>query len=70
MSQVMQLDLRFKLKCQDPWGGSAVKHLPSAQGLILETRDRVPHRAPGMEPACPSSGVSDPLSLSMSIINK
>ena len=27
-------------------GGSAVEHLPSAQGVILETWDRVPHRAP------------------------
>ena len=28
--------------------------LPSAQGMILETGDRAPHRAPCMEPASPS----------------
>ncbi|CAD7681054.1 unnamed protein product [Nyctereutes procyonoides] len=39
--------------------------LPSAQGLILETRDRVPHRAPCMEPASPSACVSAPLSVSL-----
>ena len=26
-------------------GGSVVGHLPSAQGVILESRDRVPHQA-------------------------
>ena len=31
---------------------------PSAQGLILETLDRVPRRAPCMEPASPSACVS------------
>ena len=36
---------------------------PSAQGLILETQDRVPHRAPCVEPTSPSA-VSLPLSLS------
>ena len=36
-------------------GGSAVEHLPSAQGVILESWDRVPHWAPGMESASPSS---------------
>ena len=28
-------------------GGAAVWRLPLAQGAILETRDRIPHRAPG-----------------------
>ena len=37
-------------------GGAAVWRLPLAQGMILETRDRVPHRAPCMEPASPSAG--------------
>ena len=32
-------------------GGSAVEHLPLAQGVILESWDRVPHQAPCMEPA-------------------
>ena len=31
---------------------------PSTQGLNLETRDRVPHPAPCMEPASPSACVS------------
>ena len=44
-------------------GGSAVWCLPLVQGAILEFQDRVPHRAPGMEPASPSSCVSASLSL-------
>ena len=28
-------------------GGTAVWRLPLAQGAILGTRDRIPHRAPG-----------------------
>ena len=32
-------------------GGSAVWHLPSAQGMILEIQDQVPCQAPCMEPA-------------------
>ena len=44
-------------------GGSAVERLPSAQGLILESWDRVPHQAPYMEPASPSACVSAPLSV-------
>ena len=28
-------------------GGAAVWRLPLAQGAILETRDRIPHQAPG-----------------------
>ena len=46
-------------------GGSAVWRLPLAQGAILESRDRVLCRAPGMEPASPSC-----FSASMSIMNK
>ena len=30
---------------------------PSAQGVILETQDRVPHQAPCLEPASPSACV-------------
>ena len=40
---------------------------PSAQGLILETLDRIPHQAPCMEPASPSACVSASLSLSLSL---
>ena len=47
-------------------GGSAVEHLPSAQGVILGSRDRVPHRAPCMGPASPSACVSASLSVCLS----
>ena len=40
-----------------------VEHLPSAQGVILESRDRVPHRAPSMEPA----SLSLPMSLLLNL---
>ena len=39
---------------------------PSAQGMILETQDQVPRRAPCMEPASPSARVSASLSLCFS----
>ena len=39
---------------------------PPVQGVILETRDQVSHRAPCMEPAPPSTCVS----ASLSLINK
>ena len=41
---------------------------PSAQGLVLETWDRVPRRAPCMEPASPSACVSASLSVCLSLI--
>ena len=43
---------------------------PSAQGVILETQDRVPRQAPCMEPASPSASVSANLSVCLSWINK
>ena len=46
-------------------GGSAVERLPSAQVMILEFQDRVPHRAPHREPAS-SLPVSLPFSLGLS----
>ena len=46
--------------------GSAVECLPLAQGVIPECRDRVPPRAPCMEPASPSACVSASLSLCLS----
>ena len=49
-------------------GGSVVLVLPSAQGVILETQDPVPHWAPCMEFASPSACVS--ASLSVSLTNK
>ena len=39
--------------------------LPSAQGMILGSWDRVPHQAPCMESGSPSACVSAPLSLSL-----
>ena len=39
---------------------------PAAQGVILETRDQVPHWAPCMEPASPSACVSASCSLCVS----
>ena len=48
-------------------GGSGVEHLPLAQGVILETQDRVPHWAPCMEPASFSACVSAPLPLPPSL---
>ena len=44
--------------------------LPSAQGVILETWDGVPRRAPCMEPASPSTCVSASLSVCVSLMNK
>ena len=43
--------------------GWAAEPLPSAQALILETRDRVLRRAPCKEPASPSACVSASLCL-------
>ena len=45
-------------------GGLSGLAPPSAQGVILETGDQVPHRAPCMVP------VSLPLSLCVSLVNK
>ena len=51
-----------RTSCEGQLGGSAVEPLPSARGVILESWDRVPRRAPGMEPASPSPCVSASLS--------
>ena len=50
----------FSLKGQttERLGGSVVEHLPSAEGVIPGSWDRVPHRAPCREPASPSAYVS------------
>ena len=50
-----------KKKLGQPWWLSGLV-LPSAQGVILEARDRVPRQAPCMEPASPSACVSASLS--------
>ena len=57
-------------------GGSAVWHLPLAQGAILETQDQIPRRVPGAWSLLLPLPVSLPLSLylslslSVTIINK
>ena len=47
-------------------GGLAVERLPLAQGMIPESWDRVPHRAPCMEPVLPLPYVSASFSLGLS----
>ena len=51
-------------------GGSAVKRLPWAHAVILESRDGVPHQDPCMESASPSACVTASLSLSLSLMNR
>ena len=51
-------------------GGSVVERLPSAQGVILETRDQVPHWVPWMEAALLSASVSASLSVSHEWMNE
>ena len=68
MSQLIPICLRFKKQVRhgEPrWLSGLV--LPSAQGLILETWDQVPHQAACMETASPSACVSASLSLSLSL---
>ena len=58
MSGIVSSNLILKNQKGGSLGGPAVQRLPLAQGVILESRDRAPHRAPGMEPASPSACVS------------
>ena len=57
--------LQSKILSRRPLGGSVVKRLPSAQSVILESRDLVPHPAPCGEPASPSACVSASLCMSL-----
>ena len=50
---------------QGSLGGAAVWHLPLALGAILETRDRIPRRAPGAWTLLLPLPMSLPLSLSL-----
>ena len=61
---------RITLLGQPGWLSGLAPH--SAQGVILGTRDQVPHRFPCMEPAFRSACVSVSLSLSLcvSLMNK
>ena len=45
-------------------GSSANEHLPLAQGVILESQDRVLHQASWMEPASPSMSLPPSLCVS------
>ena len=60
----------FKIQLmRNAWGGSVVERLPLAQGLIPDSQDRVPHRAPCMESASPPFACVS-ASLSESLKNK
>ena len=61
-----------KLKKIGSLGGAVVCYLSLAQGAILETGVRIPHRAPGAWSLLLPLPMSLPLSLSLSvtIINK
>ena len=50
-------------------GGLVVGHLPSAQGVVLESQDQVPHQDPCIVPSL-SACVSVSLSVSHEKINK
>ena len=66
-----KLDLAFVLKSssgQPRWLSGLVP--PSAWGVILETRDRVPYQSPCMEPASPSAFVFVFVFASLSLMNK
>ena len=61
-----QMPLKYPFLGQLWWLSGLVP--PSAQGVILETQDRVPHQAPYMGPASPSACVSP--SVCVSLMNK
>ena len=60
------LKVQFLKTSQGSLGGLAVWCLPLVQGAILESPDRIPRRAPSIEPASHSSCVSASLSLCLS----
>ena len=60
-----QVSLLLALKSERGPQGLRGGCLPSAQGVTLGSRDRVPHRGPCMEPASPSACVSASLSVSL-----
>ena len=63
--QNTKIKFNKKISWEPRWLSGLVP--PLAQGVILETRDRVPHQPPCMEPASPSACVSASLSLSLSL---
>ena len=62
--RLMQMAVKTGEFGQPQWLSSLAP--PLAQGVILESWDRVPHWAPRMEPASPSACVSTSLSLCLS----
>ena len=58
---------KFKTSALGSLGGTAVWRLPLAQEAMLETRDRIPRRAPGAWSLLLPLPVSLPLSLSLSL---
>ena len=64
LSSLGHLDESSKPGTLGHLGGSAVEHLPSAQGVISGYWDLVPHQAPHRELASPSACVSASLSVS------
>ena len=63
-----EMALQYCITAGSPGVLSGLAPPRSAQGVILETWDRVPRRAPCMEPASPSACVS--ASLTGSLMNK
>ena len=63
-------NLQFKEGEQGSLGGAAVWRLPLVLGAILETRDRIPHQAPGAWSLLLPLPVSLPLSLSLCAYHK
>ena len=64
---ILTRNMSLKLIVGQPrWPRPSGLVLPSAQGVILETRNQVPRRAPCMQPASPSACVSAFLSLCLS----
>ena len=66
--KVKKINKTCKEKKQGCLRGSAVERLPLTQGMIPQSQDQVPHRAPLKEPASPFACVS--ASLSVSLMNK
>ena len=64
---ILKINIK-KSRQQGCLGGSAVEHLLSAQGVIPESWDPVPHGAPSRESVSPSVCVS--ASLSVSLMNE
>ena len=67
--RILENKVPFKMPPKGAWVGSVVEPPPLAQGVILESRDQVPHRALCMEPASPPSSCVS-ASLCVSLMNK